>query len=86
VNQGSPLSPGFFDIYFEDFLREWKTRVGDNDLWYRGYADDLVFLQTERDFEKTFPIFQDLAKEYNLVINKKKSGIFFIGKGLTEKQ
>ena len=79
VNQGSPLSPGFFDIYFEEFLRVWKTRINNQLIWYRGYADDLVFIQSEREFHRTFPIFQELSLEFNLVINKKKSGIFFIG-------
>ena len=43
-------------------------------------------IQKEKEFERTFPIFQDLSKEYNLVINKKKSGIFFIGQGEIEQK
>lgn len=48
VNQGSPLSPGFFDVYFADFIEQWKIKIGDHNIWNRGYADDLVFIQTQK--------------------------------------
>jgi hypothetical protein len=43
VHQGSPLSPGLFDIYLEDFIVNLKTRWR-TQMFYLAYADDIVFI------------------------------------------
>jgi hypothetical protein len=36
-------SPGLFNIYMEEFMKHVKMEFRE-DLWYKLYADDLVFI------------------------------------------
>ena len=72
-------SPACYDIYMEDFLEQVRLRLrneGIEDFWYLAYADDLVFRCQYDNFERCLALVEEVAQEYGLQINFKKSGIF----------
>ena len=70
-------SPSCFDIYMENFLKKVKNQLGEPfNFWYLAYADDLVFSIEMKHLTETLECLEKIAKEYNLRINYKKSGIF----------
>ena len=75
VHQGSPISPALFDIYMERVMRELKERMDLPNLWYKLYADDLVIVVPQRIIYNVLIVLGEVSEEYNLTINRKKSGL-----------
>jgi hypothetical protein len=78
VPQGSLLSPALFNIYFEDFLDKIHTEFDHAKLF--AYADDVAFIIDERELNNFIKTLTQLSEQYNLSINKSKSGIMYLHK------
>ena len=89
VRQGCPISPTLFNIYIDDVLRLWKTKV-DSGIQLQGdiyvnsllYADDKVIIQeTEDQLQKAIFTFNTILRNYGLRISAAKSKTMaFLGK------
>ena len=65
----------------EEFLEELKKDFQIDErqtLWYKGYADDLVFIVKAIHLEKFMDSIHKISLEFNLKINPKKSNIMAI--------
>lgn len=78
VHQGSPISPALFDIYMEDVMEDIRKGCGDENLWYKLYADDLVLMTSHRHLESLLTTLYEVSARYNLKVNAKKSAIFAV--------
>ena len=61
----------------EEFIMELKKKFK-ADLWYKAYADDLVFIVKYDQVERLINDIFELSKEMNLKVNPKKSCIMAI--------
>ena len=81
VLQGSILSPMLFNIYINDLIKEIKI----NSYEVLAYADDIaVICSNHNELIKVMKVVENWAKNNDMNINKKKSGILII-KGLNNK-
>ena len=80
VHQGSPISPALFDIYMEDVMAEVREHCAGFDFWYKLYADDLVVTVSHQHLETFLAALHQVSRNYDLIINPKKCGIFAIKK------
>ena len=56
----------------ENFISKLKLKFG-RDLWYRAYADDLVFITRHTNLPRLITLIKEICPEYNLKLNPKKS-------------
>jgi len=70
--QGAPTSPYLSNIYFKPADRLIATYCIANDIKYTRYADDLTF-SGDFDEDKLLGLVEDVVKDLNLRINKKKT-------------
>ena len=56
-------------------MRELKERMDLPNLWYKLYADDLVIVVPQRIIYNVLIVLGEVSEEYNLTINRKKSGL-----------
>ena len=71
--QGAPTSPALFNIYLEQLIESVKTPFPH--IWYRLYADDLVFVVRQEHIADFLTALRTRCTEYNMKINNKKSAI-----------
>lgn len=55
-----------------------KEKFKRNRLWYKLYADDVVFILKACKLELFLKILCETAEDFNLIMNKKKSAIIAI--------
>jgi len=74
--QGSILAPQFFDIYLDEWVKkELKPLLLEGES-ISAYADDMVILLRSVDqVKRVTGSLEDSLAKYNLILNKKKSGI-----------
>ena len=77
VGQGLITSPGLFNIYMEEVMKTLKQRCT-YDIWYKLYADDLVLIVQHHNVSDVISNLGEVSKEFELMINSKKSGIFHV--------
>ena len=91
VRQGCNLSPALFNIYVEDFLRNWKHKADTGIKLKRNlyletlfFSDDQVIIQDSEDkLQKSVYLLNQMSKDYNLKIFTHKTKIMaFKGKQL----
>ena len=81
VRQGCCVSPTLFNIYIDDMLRAWKSRVTSGIQLNKSicmgsllYADDIVLIQeNEDDLQRAMFQLQEVAREYSLTISVRKT-------------
>jgi hypothetical protein len=78
VHQGSPISPALFDIYIEKVIEELREATTIDNLFYKLYADDVVFIVSYKEIANLIENLFRVSKKYNLQLNPKKSGILLI--------
>ncbi|CAD8192332.1 unnamed protein product [Paramecium octaurelia] len=78
VVQGSPLSPSLFNIYLDEFLQDLSSKLK-KELNVRAYADDIVFIVYDKAVDQFIFLFEEISRQWNLKLNKAKSGKFLIG-------
>lgn len=66
VHQGSPISPALFNIYIEEVINCIRNEFGGNELWYKLFADDVVFILTASKLKLFIKILLTHTREYNL--------------------
>ena len=70
-------SPMLFNIFIEDLL----TRLNINSNHVLVYADDIAVVSIDREhLKETITQYEGWCRETNMVVNKTKSGIIFLGK------
>ncbi|KAM3130714.1 hypothetical protein pb186bvf_017128 [Paramecium bursaria] len=74
VPQGSPISPQLFNIYLDEFLREFSEEcpVSYEKL---AFADDLVFITKSSNVNLLLKYLEVMSVKWELGINKAKSGV-----------
>ena len=91
VRQGCNLSPALFNIYIDDFLRNWKHKADAGimlkiNLYLNTllFADDQVIIQDSEDkLQESIYVLNLMSKYYNLKISTDKTKIMaFKGKHL----
>ena len=76
VPQGSQTSPSLFNIYSEEQLDEIEQKYIILKVMALAYADDQVFIiRHEHDIGNIINLIENWAKNNNMIINFKKSGI-----------
>lgn len=78
IRQGDSLSPLLFNIMMDEIIRKVKTgrgyRMGDQEFTILCYADDAVlFAESEDDLQRNLQLFNDKAKELNMIISAQKT-------------
>ena len=86
VRQGGVLSPILFNVYFDELLQRLQDHdigchVGTTFVGELGYADDLTLPSPSlRGLQKAADICNDLAQEYSVKFNSKKTQCMCVGK------
>lgn len=63
-----------------------KQKLGYPDLWYKLYADDLVLVVPQGMVQTVLDTLIQVSQDFNLTVNRKKSGIFLHNKRFVEGQ
>ena len=62
----------------EEFCEKLKLECMNIDIWYKAYADDIIFILDYDNLEDFLDRLFKISAQYNLKINTKKCGIFLI--------